>query len=230
MQGLEEEQTIRMTLERRLGQKWEQLHASCLENDLDEQRWIMYAQLKMKDEIGIQVQRILTSRLYQLSTAMTLYSDGIKNRHQTFQQDQQQLLDRRNVLHTRREQLRAKLLRQQQHHTDMLKAVSSSSAEAAEYLQALVRLGLSILRSSERCNLLKPILDKNSVGESTERVDNSDDLTHFQRFWTRFNKAYLEMILLQRHQVEMRRRRAKELDCSDNHLIGWCLNGKTIYP
>ena len=140
MQGLEEEQTLRINLERRLGKKWHQLYENCTENgELDEQRWIIYSQLKMKDQVAFEQQRILANRLKQLSSSADLYLQKIKNRSSNWKLKQwPQLLQQKNELHDRRERWRLNLLKQQHHHVDLLKAVAYCSSETAEFLEDLV--------------------------------------------------------------------------------------------
>jgi len=129
-----------MNLERRLGQKWHQLYESCLENgELDEQRWILYSQLKMKDQLAFGQQQILCDRLEQLSSLTNLYVMKIRNSNSNWKLKQcPELIQRKSGLFDRRERWRLNLLKQQQHHVDLLKAIAYCSSETTEFLEDLV--------------------------------------------------------------------------------------------
>lgn len=127
-----------------MGQKWQQLYESCTENgELDEQRWILYSKLKMKDEVALRQQCILTHRLEQLSLTTDLYRQKIRNSNNNWKLKQRpQLLQLKNELHDRRERWRLNLFKQQQHHIDLLKAIAYCSSETTEFLENLVRLNI----------------------------------------------------------------------------------------
>ena len=226
-QGLEEEQTLRQTLERRLERKWQQLHESCVEGgELDEQRWALYGQLKRKDRIAVDAQRQAEARLEQLAAAIAKMQEP----ESRDEQETRDLLELRNELHERRERWRVKLLKQQQLHGERLKAVAASSSETAEHLEQLAKQGVLILRSAQRCHLLKPkstsILKASSAPAAP--VDQSEP---FRNFWTRFNTAYLETVMLQRHQmaiVESQRAESARLRERRTFPDRWVLSGKTL--
>lgn len=232
MQGLEEVQTIRQLLERRLERKWQQLHESCVESgELDEQRWNLYAQLDRRDRLACDQQREAAARLDQLSSLVA----RMQLQHEQMEsagngRPQSQLLDQRNELHERRERWRLKLLRQQSKHVERLKAVAASSSDAAEHLEQLARQGILILRSAQRCALLKPD-QKTAPVKSHSYTTAADTSEPFQHFWTRFNSAYLETVLLQRHQAFVARSktsRAIQLEKEKSIPKRWMLNGTTL--
>ena len=204
---MEEEQTTRQNLERRLENCWLQLHENCVDSgELDEQRWAMYSQLRRRDQIAYEHQRKAEMRLEQLSSAVS----KIQEKQSVDQQDKQDLMERRNELHERRERWRLRLLKQQQQHSERLKAVAASSSDAAEHLEQLVKQGVLILRSS-----------------STSTSDSEP----FRHFWTRFNRAYLETVLLQRHQAAIVRGRTAESARQQKEVAipsCWILNGTTL--
>lgn len=228
---MEEEQTTRQNLERRLENCWLQLHENCVDSgELDEQRWAMYSQLRRRDQIAYEHQRKAEMRLEQLSSAVS----KIQEKQSVDQQDKQDLMERRNELHERRERWRLRLLKQQQQHSERLKAVAASSSDAAEHLEQLVKQGVLILRSAQRCQLLKP--HSSSTVPSTEDTEDSSststsDSEPFRHFWTRFNRAYLETVLLQRHQAAIVRGRTAEAARQQKEVAipsCWILNGTTL--
>lgn len=249
-QGLEEVQTIKQALERRLERKWQQLHESCVENgELDEQRWQLYSQLERNDRLARYQQASSAARLEQLSSLVA--------RMQLQKQQEgldaglggissSKLLEERTELHERRERWRIKLQGQQSRHIDRLKAVAASSSDAAEHLEQLARQGVLILRSAQRCFLLKPsdrrqqarrsIRTMSTTGSSsgsTIAADAAADPTEpFQNFWTRFNRAYLETVLLQRHRAFIARSKtalaAKKREETTLNPGQWALSGHTV--
>lgn len=225
VQGLEEEQTIRQLLERRLEHNWQQLHENCVDSgELDEQRWFLYSQLRKKDEIAHEQQRNAELRLEQLSMAV----NKLLEKQSCQQQVNQKLIDQRNELHERRERWRLRLLKQQHQHAERLKAVAASSSDAAEHLEQLVKQSVHILRSAQRCHLLKP----HTRTVPVPPIEASDDpVEPFQHFWTRFNRAYLETVLLQRHQAAIVRGRTAEAARQQKEAAiptCWILNGTTL--
>lgn len=253
MQGLEEEQTICQNLERRLGKKnprvykvvlcversnsvprrlehsWQQLHENCVDSgELDEQRWALYSLLRRRDQIAYEQQRIAEIRLEKLVKAV----NQIQEKRNCHEQGAQELMERRNELHERRERWRLRLLKQQQQHAERLKAVAASSSDAAEHLEQLVKQGVLILRSAQRCRLLKPQHRPSSSDSSSDSPPANCLLSEpFQHFWTRFNQAYLETVLLQRHQAAIVRGRTAEtarLKKEVNIPTCWSLNGTTL--
>lgn len=228
MQGLEEEQTLRQTLERRLERKWQELHESCVDGgELDEQRWALYTLLRRKDQNAHSSQRQAEARIEALTAAISkMQEPQNQDREET-----QSLLELRNELHERRERWRVKLLKQQQLHTERLKAVATSSAETAEYLEQLAKQGVLILRSAQRCHLLKPKSSSILKSSSAPAPGAPDSSEPFRNFWTRFNTAYLETVLLQRHQMAILQdqklesaRRREQRSFPDR----WVLSGKTL--
>lgn len=208
---------------------WQQLHENCVDSgELDEQRWSLYSQLRRRDQIAFEHQRKAEIRLEQLSSAVS----RIQEKPNFHQRDTQELMERRNELHERRERWRQRLLKQQQQHAERLKAVAASSSDAAEHLEQLVRQGVLILRSAQRCQLLKPH-SATAVPSSSEDSSSTSSTTSepFQHFWTRFNRAYLETVLLQRHQAAIVRGRTAEAARQEKEAsipTCWILNGTTL--
>lgn len=207
---------------------WQQLHANCVDSgELDEHRWALYTKLRKKDELADEQQRFAEQRLEQLSLAV----NKIQEQQKCQESVPSELLDRRDELHERRERWRHRLLKQQHRHADRLKAVAASSSEAAEHLEQLVRQGVLILRSAQRCQLLKPQKGRIVMDGSTPSPSSISEAFH--HFWTRFNQAYLETILLQRHEASITReqaatetvRRQKETPIIPTC---WTLNGTTL--
>ncbi|XP_046446121.1 dynein regulatory complex subunit 2-like [Daphnia pulex] len=227
-QGLEEEQTICQNLERRLEHSWQQLHENCVDSgELDEQRWALYSLLRRRDQIAYEQQRIAEIRLEKLAKAV----NQIQEKRNCHEQGAQELMERRNELHERRERWRLRLLKQQQQHAERLKAVAANSSDAAEHLEQLVKQGVLILRSAQRCRLLKADHRPSSSSSSDSPPANCLLSEPFQHFWTRFNQAYLETVLLQRHQAAIVRGRTAEtarLKKEVNIPTCWSLNGTTL--
>lgn len=191
---------------------------------MDEQRWALYSQLRRKDEISYQQQCSAEKRLEQLSLAVS----KIQEKQSCHQQVSEELMNRRNELHERRERLRLRLLKQQHQHAERLKAVAASSSDAAEHLEQYVKQGVLILRSAQRCQLLKPHSSSVPPSDSSPTSSASEP---FQRFWTRFNRAYLETVLLQRHQASIVRGQTAEVARQQKEVAiptCWILNGTTL--
>lgn len=89
-----------------------------------------------------------------------------------------------------------------------------------------VRQGLGILRSAKRCHQLKPKYNRLDTSENSEHEPTG--WTYFLHFWTRFNSAYLESVLLKKHYSQLVRDQC-QIGTTDL-LIGWGLNGKTLEP
>jgi hypothetical protein len=195
---------------------------------LDEQRWALYSLLRRRDQIAYEQQRIAEIRLEKLVKAV----NQIQEKRNCHEQGAQELMERRNELHERRERWRLRLLKQQQQHAERLKAVAASSSDAAEHLEQLVKQGVLILRSAQRCRLLKPQHRPSSSDSSSDSPPANCLLSEpFQHFWTRFNQAYLETVLLQRHQAAIVRGRTTEtarLKKEVNIPTCWSLNGTTL--
>lgn len=169
-------------------------------------------------------QRMVEARVDQLLAAV----NKLQERQTCHPQDTKDLMERRNELHERRERWRLRLLKQQQQHAERLKAVASSSSDAAEHLEQLVKQGVLILRSAQRCRLLKP---HSSGASSSGSSDTSSTSEPFQHFWTRFNGAYLETVLLHRHQAAIIRGRTAEAARQQKEATippSWSLNGTTL--
>ena len=215
---------------RRLEHSWQQLHENCVDSgELDEQRWALYSLLRRRDRIAYEQQRIAEVRLEKLSKAV----NKIHEKQNCHEQGTQELIERRNELHERRERWRLRLLKQQQQHAERLKAVAASSSDAAEHLEQLVKQGVFILRSAQRCRLLKPVQQANnsSVSSSDSPLPTCLVSEPFQHFWTRFNHAYLETVLLQRHQAAITRGRTAESARLKKEVkipTCWSLNGTTL--
>ncbi|XP_032776414.2 dynein regulatory complex subunit 2 [Daphnia magna] len=224
-QGLEDEQTIRQNLERRLEHSWQQLHENCVDSgELDEQRWALYSLLRRRDQIAYEQQHSAENRLEKLSKAV----NKIHEKQNCHEHSTQELIERRNELHDRRERWRLKLLKQQHQHAERLKAVAASSSDAAEHLEQLVKQGVLILRSAQRCRLLKPQPSSASSSNSSVTSPSSEP---FQYFWTRFNHSYLETVLLQRHRAAIVRGRTAEASRLKKEVsipTCWSLNGTTL--
>lgn len=92
----------------------------------------------------------------------------------------------------------------QDRHCLRLKALASASSETAEYFEKLARNCLMILRSAQRCRLLKPSEDGLCSSASMMLVQ-PPSTEPFEHFWSRFNGALLEKVLLQRHQAAISR-------------------------
>ena len=96
---------------RRLEHSWQQLHENCVDSgELDEQRWALYSLLRRRDRIAYEQQRIAEVRLEKLSKAV----NKIHEKQNCHEQGTQELIERRNELHERRERWRLRLLKQQQ--------------------------------------------------------------------------------------------------------------------
>lgn len=201
-------------LERRLERKWQQLHESCVESgELDEQRWNLYIQLERKDRLAFEQQKQVATRLEQLSSMVSRMQIQ-QEQESSGNHPEASLIEERNELHERRERWRLRLLRQQSRHIERLKAVSASSSEAAEHLEQLARQGILILRSAQRCQLLKPETRMKALSSrrfSIEYPDESEANEPFRNFWTKFNNACLDTVLLQRHQAFMNRSKTAQL-------------------
>lgn len=194
--------------------------------ELDEQRWSLYAQLRRKDRIAFDAQRTAEERLEQLAAAINkMQEPACRDERET-----RDLIELRDELHERRERWRVKLLKQQQLHAERLKAVAASSGETAECLEQLAKQGVLILRSAQRCHLLKP-KSPSILKTSSAPAASGDHSEPFRNFWTRFNTAYLETVMLQRHQMAIVRgqkaesaRRREQRSFPDR----WVLSGKTL--
>jgi hypothetical protein len=185
----------------------------------------LYSLLRRRDQIAYEQQRIAEIRLEKLSKAV----NKIQEKQDCHEQGTQELIERRNEIHERRERWRLRLLKQQQQHAERLKAVAASSSDAAEHLEQLVKQGVFILRSAQRCRLLKPRLS--SSVSSSDSPANCLLSEPFQHFWTRFNHAYLETVLLQRHQAAIVRGRTAETARLKKEVsipTCWSLNGTTL--
>ena len=133
MKGLEEQQSQRMALERRLEQMWRQLHENCVENgELDDQLWTIYANLKRKDLLAANDISALEKRLEQLNRASAVFTQKIKTEQSESAVEMQRLVQYRTSLHDRREQMREKLRIHQKRSTELLKAVCASSSETVQ--------------------------------------------------------------------------------------------------
>ena len=231
-QGLEEEHTVRLLLERRLETKWQQLHENCVENgELDQQRWSLYLQLRAKDLAAAEQQRSAANQIDQLQASMAKLQ--LIKKQSVHDETMYETLERHRMeLHDRRERWRIKLLKQQDRHCLRLKALASASSETAEHLEQLARHCLMILRCAQRCSLLKPL--QSGGGSSSVMVNYLPPATEpFQHFWTRFNSAYLETVLLQRHQTAVRVAAAghhplASIHKGHHHQEQWIVSGKAL--
>ena len=98
---------------------------------------------------------------------------------------------------------------------------------------------MAILRSAQRCVQLKPtrplerdpsidedFVERQQLSSATPASEARFEHEHFQHFWTRFNNAYLETLILQKQMTSLvRQRQGPDLE---ERLSQLQLNGTSI--
>jgi hypothetical protein len=99
---------------------------------------------------------------------------------------------------------------------------------------------MAILRSAQRCVQLKPtrplerdpsidedFAERQQLSSATPASEARFEHEHFQHFWTRFNNAYLETLILQKQMTSLVRQRQHRPDLEER-LSQLQLNGTSI--
>ena len=131
LQGLEEEQSLRLLLERRLEHMWQELQQSC-GGDVTHSQWLMYDQLKRQDVHTTKDLYVIKCKLNRISVCNAKYTQDMRKCSESFQVGHRQLVVKRDSLLARRDTLRARLVDEQRKSTKLIKVIANCSSESCQ--------------------------------------------------------------------------------------------------